>query len=306
MLRVKKITDFAGRTLVVLSIMIVCSLVSTSLWAQKGMAHPSFGVQKSGSGRPMILIPGLFCSGHVWDETVAHFKDQFTCYAITLPGFAGQPPITSDSVLTVVVRQLADFIRQNKLESPIIVGHSLGGSVALQLGIMYPTIPGALVIISSAPYLPGLAMSPDITVDSAAKIGILIKNGMKNMTPAQIGQSQKYSLPMMIKDSAKIALVMDMAVHSDAYTQGEVMAELFRTDARRDIKNIQCPVLVLADWSSYKKYGATRESVMKNYTAQFGQARRVTIAINDSSYHFIMYDEPLWLQDQMDHFLAHQ
>src|ERR1035438_697514 len=163
MLQTKKVTGLKVRKLVLLSFMIVCSLWRTSLCAQKVMANPSFAVEKIGAGRPMILIPGLFCSGHVWDETVEHFKDKFTCYEITLPGFAGQPPISSDSLLVVVARQLADFIQQNKLEKPIIVGHSLGGSLALQLGVMYPTLPGALVIVSSAPFLPGLALSPDVT-----------------------------------------------------------------------------------------------------------------------------------------------
>ena len=74
-------------------------LFSNMLAAQNAVHYPLFGVTKTGSGRPMILIPGLFCSGQVWDETVNHFKDRYTCYEITLPGFAGQPAIQSDSIL---------------------------------------------------------------------------------------------------------------------------------------------------------------------------------------------------------------
>jgi len=127
---------------------------------------------------------------------------------------------------------------------------------------------------------------------------------MKNMTAIQIRQSEKYTLPTMIRDSAKIALVTEMAVRSDAYTQGEAMDELFSTDLRSDMKNIYCPILVLGDWVSYKKYGATRENVLKNYTDQFSPAKKVTIAINDLSKHFIMYDEPQWFYQQIDGFLG--
>ena len=108
---------------------------------------------------------------------------------------------------------------------------------------------------------------------------------------------------MMIRDSSKIALVAAMAVKSDPLTQAEVMNELFSTDLRADMKHIQCPVLVLGDWVSYKKYGATHETVLKNYTGQFILAKSVTIAINDSSYHFIMYDEPQWFYQQIESFL---
>lgn len=252
----------------------------------------------------MILIPGLFCSGKVWDETVEHFKDRYTCYEITLPGFAGQPAIHSDSLLKTIADQLANFIKQNKLKNPIIVGHSLGGFIALQIATMYPDLVGDLVIVSSAPFLPALSMSADITVDSTRKIGLLIKNSMKNMTGAQIGQYQKSALKTMIRDSENISLVAAMAVKSDPATQGEVMYELFSTDLRTDMKSIHCPVLALGDWVSYKKYGATHESVYKNYADQFSLVKNLTIAINDSSNHFIMYDEPQWFYQQIERSLG--
>lgn len=302
----KKLISRKLRTSVLLTCMTLFLLFGKSVIAQTVINSPSFAVEKTGAGRPMILIPGLFCSGSVWDETVAHFKDKYECYEVTLPGFAGQPPIKSDSLLKTIAGQLANFIKQNKLKKPIIVGHSLGGSIALQFAVLYPDLPGEIIIVSSAPFLPGLALSPDVTVDSSRKIGIQIKNGMKNMTPGQIEQTEKYTLPSMIKDSAKIALVSAMAVKSDAYTQAEVMYELFNTDLRSEMKSIQCPVLVLGDWVSYKKYGATRENVMKNYTEQFSLAKNVTIALNDSSYHFIMYDEPQWFYHEIESFLAEQ
>ena len=274
-----------------------------SILAQKIIPNPSFNVTRTGKGRPMIFIPGLFCSGKVWDETVTHFKDKYECFEITLPGFAGQPPIKSDSILKTIVSQLADFIKLNKLKNPVIVGHSLGGFVALKLASSYPGLVGDLVIISSAPFLPALSMSSDIPVDSTRKIGLQIKNGMKNLTAEQIGQYQKFTLPAMIHDSAKISLVTGMAVKSDPLTQGEVMYELFSIDLRPEMKNVVCPVLVLGDWISYKKYGATHESVLKNYTDQFRLTKNLTIAINDSSNHFIMYDEPQWVYQQMETFL---
>jgi len=299
----RKITNPLFRISVLWTCMMISLLFCKLLVAQKITPDPSFNVVRTGTGRPMILIPGLYCSGKVWDETVAHFKNRFECYEITLPGFAGQPPIQSDSILKTVVSQLADFIRQNKLKNPIIVGHSLGGFVALQLAALDPALVGDLVIVSSAPFLPALSMSADISPDSTRKIGLQIKNGMKNLTAEQIGQYQKFTLPIMIHDSAKITLVAAMAVKSDPLTQGEVMYELFSTDLRPDMKNVICPVLVLGDWISYKQYGATHESVLKSYTDQFRLAKNVSIAINDSSFHFIMYDEPQWFYKQMEVFL---
>lgn len=284
------------------------ALLTGQLFAPSASAqsvHPgySFAVEKSGEGRAMILIAGLYCSGKVWQETVSHFKTHYTCYQITLPGFAGQPPIGPDSLIRRLAIELAGFIEDHKIYKPIIVGHSLGGVIALQMAVLYPGLPGDLIVVSSAPFLPALFMPADLSMDSARKTGEMIKKSLENLTPAQIAQYQKFSLPTMMRDTAKISLVSEMAVQSDPATQGEMMYELFSIDLRPDMKKITCPILLLGDWSSYSKYGATRESTYKKYADEFSLAKNVTIHLNDSSRHFIMYDEPAWFYGQLDIFL---
>ena len=274
-----------------------------SLNAQPASAY-SFNVKIIGKGKPVILIPGLDCSGDVWDATADHLKNNFECYIITLPGFAGQPSIHSDSILKTVAAQLADFIKQKHLMKPVIIGHSLGGWLALYLGATYPDLTGDIVSVSSAPFLPALSMGSGITVDSAGKIGMMIKNGMVNQTPEQVRQSEKYILSTMITDSAKIAEVTEMTVKSDQPTQGEVMYELFSNDLRPLMGNIKSRILVLNDWIAYKQYGATHESVYNNLKQQYQLANNVTIRINDHSKHFIMYDDPEWFYKQIDTFLG--
>ncbi len=264
----------------------------------------SFSVEKTGDGPAMILIPGLYCSGEVWKETVARYKDRYTCYSLTLPGFAGRAPIRADTLLTAISREIVRFIEENKLKKPLLIGHSLGGWVALNVAMVNPSQIGGIVCVSSAPFLPGLAMGDKVTLDSARKIGIMIKGYMAAQTPEQIRAAQQYTLPTMIRDSGRIREVMEMAVRCDAATQGEVMAELFGIDLRPDMNKVKCPVLVLGDWASYKDYGATRENVLVKYRQQFAAAGHVTIAISDTAKHFIMFDEPTWFFSEVDKFLA--
>jgi N-formylmaleamate deformylase len=264
----------------------------------------SFSVEKAGHGPAMILIPGLYCSGEVWKETVGRYQDRYTCYSITLPGFAGQPAIHTDTLLATVARQIGRFIVENKLHKPLIVGHSLGGLLALEVAVTYPGLAGGIVCVSSAPFLPGLAMGDNITIDSARRIGAQIKGYMVGQTAEQIRAGQKYVLPTMMRDSQRISEVTEMAVRCDAATQGQVMYELFSLDLRPEMNKVQCPVLVLGDWASYKSYGATRENTMEKYQHQFAGAPHVRIALSDTSKHFIMFDEPVWFFGEMDKFLA--
>lgn len=92
----------------------------------------SFAVQAEGHGPALIFIPGLYCSGDVWKETVAHYKDHYTCYSLTLPGFAGQAPIHSDTILAAVAKDIVRFISDKRLNKPVLVGHSLGGFLAIR------------------------------------------------------------------------------------------------------------------------------------------------------------------------------
>lgn len=93
---------------------------------------PSFTVDVQGHGRPVILIPGLACSAEVWNGTVEHLTSEgFETHALTLAGFGGTPPIHSGDYLKTFRDDLAAYIRQNKLDHPVVIGHSLGGFLAL-------------------------------------------------------------------------------------------------------------------------------------------------------------------------------
>src|SRR5580704_4477500 len=119
-----------------------------ALIAGQVMAAPSFHVDVTGHGQPMILIPGFASSGKTWDSTVAHYKDHYECHVLTLAGFAGEPRIEAP-FLETVRKDLAAYIRANKMNKPVIVGHSLGGFLALWLAEQEPNLVGPLVIVDS-------------------------------------------------------------------------------------------------------------------------------------------------------------
>src|SRR3954465_8013399 len=83
--------------------------------------HPAFSVKVTGTGRPVVFIPGLASAGSVWDGTVAHLGGKVQAHVATLAGFAGEPPIAAP-FLPAVHDQLAAYIHH--LDHPIVVGHS--------------------------------------------------------------------------------------------------------------------------------------------------------------------------------------
>ncbi len=82
----------------------------------------------------MILIPGLASGPWSWYGTIAHFQPQYTIYSLTLPGFDGRPATTKTPLFDTFASDFTALLDQRKIDKPIVMGHSLGGTLAIMLG----------------------------------------------------------------------------------------------------------------------------------------------------------------------------
>ncbi|GAB3750221.1 alpha/beta fold hydrolase [Spirosoma pomorum] len=112
---------------------ILCFIILIT--AQLSFAQPySFQVTVTGKGQPVLLLPGYSCSGTVWNETVAHLQDRYECHVLTLPGYAGVAPI-KQPVLQTVRDEIIRYIRDKRLDKPVLIGHSLGAFMSLWINL---------------------------------------------------------------------------------------------------------------------------------------------------------------------------
>jgi pimeloyl-ACP methyl ester carboxylesterase len=262
-----------------------------------------FNVAVYGKGQAMILIPGLNSDGAVWDETVEHYKKNYQIHVLTLPGFAGVKPMDlSHGFLKPLSQQILAYIDSNKLENPIIMGHSLGGFMSLLLAIERPNLFKKIIIVDSAPFFAALR-NPAATEENAKAMAQMMKKQMQNTNKEMASAQMDMMLPSMIKTKDKIPLAKKWGMQSDGATSSEAMYELMSTDLRDKISVIKSPILLLGAWVAYKNYGATRESVESNYTAQYSQIKDFEIQMTDIGHHFIMWDDPDFFFSTIDAFL---
>ena len=259
----------------------------------------SFRVEVSGrkSGPAMILIPGLSSAGEVWRETVAHYQDRYQCHVLTLAGFAGVPRAKGDGPMLARVRDdLATYIREKRLERPVIVGHSLGGFLAMWLAAKEPQLTGPLVIVDSLPNIAGVMgpMDPKKMRESMVSVTAEQNEQYLRTSPMYRGMMSK-------KEHQNLALTWGLK--SDRVAVADAMYEMMTTDLQEDIKRIRVRSLVLGTWIGMKDFTA-REVVEKNFRAQYAGLANHRFVLSETAKHFIMYDERDWFLEQVDQFLA--
>lgn len=265
----------------------------------------SFKVEVIGEGKPMILIPGLTCAGEVWDESVKELGGEYEFHVVTLPGFAGQPPIETDNYLETVGDELIEYMKDNKLDRPIVMGHSLGGFLSLYIGAKVPKLVSRLVVVDGLPFLGGL-QNPSATPESTKEMAVMMRKNMELQTKEQYEAMQPMMLKSMITDEEDIKTVMEWGRQSDQKTVAQAMYELYQVDLRSELNKIEAPTLVLGAWIAYKNYGATRASTLKLYEMQFENLPQAQIELTDEGKHFIMWDDQEFFFAQVKGFLNGQ
>jgi pimeloyl-ACP methyl ester carboxylesterase len=265
-----------------------------------GQTH--FTVNVTGKGKPMILIHGLYCSGEVWKETVAHYQDRYECHVVTLAGFGGNAPALSDHFMEDVKNDLVAYVKDKKLKKPVIMGHSMGGFLSFWTAASAPDMFEKVIAVDGLPFL-SVLQSPGATSESMKPRAQSMKAAMTNQTPEQIKNNQLRILASMMSSPDRVEQVAGIASKADPATQAEVMYEMFTTDLRPQVAAIQSPVLLLGAWIAYKDYGATRDGSVAAYQSQVSNIKNAKVAISDTAKHFIFYDDPAWFFETVDGFL---
>jgi pimeloyl-ACP methyl ester carboxylesterase len=94
---------------------------------------PGIFYRQFGKGYPIIFIHG-FCETHeIWDGLTTGLSQKFEVFSIDLPGFGDSPALASPFSINEIAQTVFEWILLQKIQKPVIVGHSLGGYVALAM-----------------------------------------------------------------------------------------------------------------------------------------------------------------------------
>ena len=106
--------------------------------------------QYSENGAPVLVLHGLFGSLSNWGWHCKQLAQQYAVYGVDLRNH-GDSPHSDQLDYQVMAEDVRQLIVRLGLESCCIVGHSMGGKVAMQLALSFPDLIEKLVIVDIAP-----------------------------------------------------------------------------------------------------------------------------------------------------------
>lgn len=143
------------------------------------LGNHRFVYRTCGSGPDVVMIHGWVSSSRMWEESMRRLAPHYRVWAIDLLGFGESRTTEADLVLDVDrhVELVKAFLRHLNIQPYAVMGHSMGGAIAIKLALHIPALMRRLVLVC-----------PVVTGYLHFNIGTLIRNEMTQRLMAAGGR----------------------------------------------------------------------------------------------------------------------
>jgi pimeloyl-ACP methyl ester carboxylesterase len=232
--------------------------------------------QERGTGKTLCFIHGFPFNQKLWDGYAEKFSDQYHVITPDLPGLGKSPALSKAFSIDQVAGTLLNFISQRSLQHIALIGHSLGGYVALSMVKQNPTLFSSLILFHSTAY----ADSAEKKEARSKTVEFVERNGALPFT-------SNFIHPLFVnKHHPAIERVRKIA--NEATFEAVIGYTLAMKDRQEQIKTLESfenPTLFLAGKNDP---GIPVDSVLK----QGSHCKKPEIHILDKVAHMGMFEAP--------------
>jgi pimeloyl-ACP methyl ester carboxylesterase len=253
-------------------------------------------------GTPLIFLPGLASGAWTWQAAVRQFAGQHTVYVLTFPGFDGRPA-REGGALAAAQQSVLELIASRQLKRPVLIGHALGGTMALALAAQHAHLVGGVVSIDGLPVMPGTEeWNP---AQRGAMTGAITGQVMAPTPTMFAAQQQQYMRGTGVIDMARADELARLTARSDPQAVARFMAEAISLDLRSMLPAIKAPVLVLSPYFllDAEQLRQTEEAKTAYYRTLMQGTPNVTVISVGPARHFAMFDQPEQVNTAIAQFL---
>ena len=272
--------------------------------------------------RSMILIAGAGFGADIFTSFMESRKEEFTMYAVTLPGFGGTPapPMPPEGTsygeqtwTRSTITGLTRLIEQEGLDSPIIVAHWINASgIALRLALEQPEAVSALVIISGVTY--NASSNPESNPDPpnletrVARIDRMMAPFWFKTVTRDTWDDNNFLPGNYARHPLRALQLWRMAASAPLPVMVRYLCEHSAQNIRPELEFLQVPTLVLKPGFDAQHYFPEGRNFMQSYTHKSWEGAdeenpNIRLQTIENSRAFIMDDQPEALNAAVDAFL---
>jgi pimeloyl-ACP methyl ester carboxylesterase len=263
-------------------------------------------VDRYGNGDPIVLVPGLACGAWVWNGIIPHLAGTHAVYALTLAGFAGRPPQGTPS-FAGFVRDLTALLDQRHLARVVLVGHSLGGTLAIAYAEANSSRLRGVVSVDGLPIFPD---TDDLTPAQRQLVASRLASTLRAKTPDQMIAFETGLMSVGgVSDPSLAAPLAALTAQSDPTTVADWLTADVEVDLRPRLGAITVPLdeIVPYDPSEANPVSAvhpTESEKRAAYVASLARVHTVNVITISPSKLFVMIDQPDRFTTTLDALLA--
>jgi pimeloyl-ACP methyl ester carboxylesterase len=269
----------------------------------KVVVRERISVEVVGKGPDVVFIPGLSSARATWKADAQRLRKAHRLHLVQIAGFAGEPAranATGD-VFVPTAEDLDGYLVKAKIAPAVVVGHSLGGSMALYLAQHHPEHVKKVMVVDSAPFLAQMFMGARATPESARPMATAMRDGM-----SQGGDSYaagvKQQVGRMVTGDADKQMIVAWGMASEPSVAGRAMYDLVLLDQRPGLAAMQTPVTIV--YPDNVAAGTKAGFMDQVYAGAYKAAPAVTLRPVANALHFVMLDQPAAFAKELDAFLA--
>jgi len=282
---------------------LIVALFFNSTALAGGVTYSSFIHSSEGQGQDIVLVPGLMSDGRIWLKTAEALAKNSRIHIINISGF-GRTPSAETNTINKLQMELGDYI--SKLDKPILIGHSLGGFLALSLAIENSDDIESVISVDGLPFIgPVFTHDPNTKVSDISYQANYIKNSYAKFSKEQLSAEVSRGIGIQATTEGSKKLILEMASLSDAGTVGSMMYSMMTTDLRPSLYEIKTKVMLLGA-SGAMPNGVAKDKLESLYKDQFKSLPSARVRVNRNARHFIMLDDLDWLLEQINDFMGMQ
>ncbi len=264
----------------------------TRLYADsKLVSNDRISVEIVGKGPDVVLIPGLASSRETWRHTAGRLRDGYRLHLVQINGFAGDAAQANATgpVFDPTANAIDAYL--SKFGHPVaVVGHSLGGTLALAIAEQHPGHISKLMLVDTLPFYGVIFGGPSATPNTVRPMVATMKAHMTGPMPDAMVQNMAGQMVTSPDDVARLAGWMKA---SDPAVVSTAMTDDMLADLRPDLGRVKIPVTVLYET-------ALGNAVKVGYAA----LPNPTLVDVPGAKHFLMYDQPAPFDAALDRFLS--